>query len=205
MSATNRGLGGIRGAIRPRLVADSYATPAWVTKLLLREVDLPRGHWLDPCAGDGAIIRAANPKVDWSACEIRGECGPALSELNLSEILLGDFLDVGTRAGLAARAPYDVILTNPPYSLAEDFVNACLPLARNVIFLLRLNFLEGIRRSAFWQSHMPDVYVLSNRPSFTGKGTDATAYAWFRWYGAGIRREGAIRVLPLVPRDARKS
>jgi hypothetical protein len=24
-------------------------------------------------------------------------------------------------------------------------------------------------------------FVLPNRPSFTGKGTDATAYAWFCW------------------------
>lgn len=31
------------------------------------------------------------------------------------------------------------------------------------------------------RSHTPDIYVLPNRPSFSGKGTDSIEYAWFVW------------------------
>lgn len=48
--------------------------------------------------------------------------------------------------------------------------------------LLRLAFLESKKRCDFWQKHpVSKLYVLSERPSFTGAGTDATAYAWFVW------------------------
>ncbi len=188
-----------------RLAADAYSTPSWVTRLILDAIDLPAGRWLEPCAGDGAVIRAGDrDDVSWTACEIRSECGPLLAELPLSDVYLGDFLALADQ-GQFSEQPYDVVLTNPPYSLAEDFVNACLPLARHVVFLLRLNFLGGAARAAFWHDHMPDVYVLPNRPSFTGRGTDSTEYAWYHWHGAKVRREGHIRVLPALPISMRKS
>ena len=34
----------------------------------------------------------------------------------------------------------------------------------------------------FWKAYpVNKLYVLSKRPSFTGKGTDSAAYAWFVW------------------------
>lgn len=51
--------------------------------------------------------------------------------------------------------------------------------------LLRTAFLESKKRYNFWQKHLLNkLYVLSQRPSFTGKGTDATSYAWFIWNGS---------------------
>ena len=48
--------------------------------------------------------------------------------------------------------------------------------------LLRINFLGSQKRYDFWQQFPPDgLYVLSKRPSFTGKGTDSIDYAWFVW------------------------
>ena len=48
--------------------------------------------------------------------------------------------------------------------------------------LLRTAFLESKKRYDFWQRHpVSKLYVLSQRPSFTGKGTDATSYSWFIW------------------------
>ena len=48
--------------------------------------------------------------------------------------------------------------------------------------LLRLPFLESNKRYEFWQNHpVNKLYILSKRPSFRGKGTDATAYAFFVW------------------------
>lgn len=51
-----------------------------------------------------------------------------------------------------------------------------------VCWPLRLNFLGSKKRCKWLQADMPDVYVLPNRPDFTGDGGDATEYAWFVWY-----------------------
>ena len=80
---------------------------------------------------------------------------------------------------------YDVIIGNPPYSLALDFINKSLELLHPgglLIFLLRTNFLESEKRFKWWQEHpLSGLYTLHKRPSFTGRGTDATSYSWFVW------------------------
>lgn len=70
--------------------------------------------------------------------------------------------------------PYDCIITNPPYSLAEEFLRKSLEIAPVVCFLLRLNFLGSQKRAAFLSKNPPDVYVLSERPSFVNGKTDST-------------------------------
>ena len=73
------------------------------------------------------------------------------------------------------------IITNPPFSLAQEFLDKSLEEADVVIYLLRLGFLESINRKEFNTNNPPDhLVVLSKRPSFTGNGkTDSAAYAWF--------------------------
>ena len=59
-------------------------------------------------------------------------------------------------------------------------------------FLLRLAFLESVKRRPFWEQHPPAaVYVFTRRPSFTGGRTDSAAYGWFIWcahYGPPVLR-----------------
>lgn len=80
---------------------------------------------------------------------------------------------------------FDLIIGNPPYSLALEFTEKCLSLLSDegkLVFLLRTAFLESKKRYGFWQREpLSELYVLSKRPSFTGKGTDATSYSWFVW------------------------
>lgn len=55
-----------------------------------------------------------------------------------------------------------------------------------LIFLLRTNFLESEKRFKWWQEHpLSGLYTLHKRPSFTGRGTDATSYSWFVWERGG--------------------
>jgi len=76
----------------------------------------------------------------------------------------------------------DLIITNPPFSLEQEFITKSCKQAETVIMLLRLNYLGSITRHEWWKEYSPtSLYVLSKRPSFTGKGTDATDYAWFVW------------------------
>jgi hypothetical protein len=81
----------------------------------------------------------------------------------------------------------DGIITNPPFSLATDFIDRSLSEADFFAYLLRLNFWGSKKRKGWWQGKSPShQFTLSERPSFTGKGTDATEYAWFVWDNIGL-------------------
>lgn len=191
MSATNRG--------GHRSPADFYATPAWCVERLLEAVELPGGKWLEPAAGDGAIVRAAGrDDVSWDLWELRDSERPALKRsAPRASVRIGDFL-AAAREGDLGEARYDVAITNPPFRLAQEFIDACLGCADTVVMLLRLNYLASKARWGFMSTHTPDVYVLPNRPSFTGGGTDSIEYAWFVW-GREPRSEGRVKVLGLRP------
>jgi hypothetical protein len=94
-----------------------------------------------------------------------------------------DFADY-TSTGHEPR--FDVIIGNPPYNAAETHVRRALSLRSKpfgvVAFLLRLAFLESAERVPFWREHPASkIYVLSERPSFSGGTTDNAAYGIFVW------------------------
>jgi hypothetical protein len=109
---------------------------------------------------------------------------------------VGDFLALTP----PLNPDFDVVITNPPYNQALEFVRASLRWGKVVVMLLRLNWIASQKRHAFVREHPPDVYVLPNRPSFTGKGTDSIEYAWFVWGQGG----GRIDVLGLTPLEERR-
>ncbi len=198
MSATGRGA--------KRIANDCYPTPAWCVHRLLEATSLPGGHWLEPAAGEGAIIRAVNEHrrdVVWSAIDIRETAG-ALNPLGVVP-LVGDFLKMPSNGAQL----YDVAISNPPYSDAFEFIETSLRMARHVLMLLRLNFLASERRAAAMRSWKPDVYVLPNRPSFVPSGgkkgaTDSTEYAWFHFKHNELIRTGYLSVLATTPKEIRR-
>lgn len=190
MSATNRG--------GQRSEADFYATPAWCVRRLLERVQLPGGDWLEPGAGNGSIIRAVRSvrrDASWTAVELRPEAWVEASARGAGGAAwyVGDFL--GPWPGSTAKMRFDVAIGNPPYSLALPFIERAMHYARVVVFLLRLDFLGSRGRAAFMRKTQPSVYVLPDRPSFRGKGTDSNEYAWFVW---GFDAIPQIHVLDLT-------
>lgn len=175
-----------------RVEADYYPTPAWCVHRLLEAVDLPAGVWLEPCVGDGAIVRAVGRTgrlgVQWRTYDIR--------EDSVASTVM-DFLSLEPNP---LRSSADVCLTNPPYSLAMEFVQHAMKHAHVTAMLLRLNFLGSEGRAQFFRAHPPSVYVLPNRPSFVGGRTDACEYAWFVW---GLNATPEIRVLATTPKSER--
>jgi hypothetical protein len=186
-----------------RRADDFYETPGFCVHRLLEAVDLPGGVWVEPSAGHGAIITAVNSfrsDVKWAGFEIRPEARPYLVPLVFNTgSMTKDFLATIMHIDEPA-----VVIGNPPFSLAKEFVMHALAIAPYVAMLLRLNFIGSAKRSAFFRSDMPDVYVLPNRPSFTGGGTDATEYAWCVWTPERGRRSGRVEVLAETPLEERR-
>jgi hypothetical protein len=207
VSSTNRG--------GERSEADDYPTPEWAVLRFLESygAQLPGGPWLEPAAGDGAIIRAVNtwraqtlqttPGIEWSAAELRPSCEPLLDALVRPPggVFIGDFL--------TAPSPgrFSVAITNPPFRLARDFAEKCLSMADYVVLLLRLNFLGSGKRHEWMQANLPDIHVLPDRPSFRGDNkTDSIEYGWFVWgpENRSGKRSSSLYLLDRTPKAVRK-
>lgn len=167
-----------------RIEGDRYYTDDAVALRLVRLLDLTGAkRVVEPSVGGGAFVRAI--RAVWPGWIYGIDINHDAPGLDLcpSQIRGADFLDVG-KSGDFLDLPNgaDWIIGNPPYSHAEAHVRHALTLAPRCAFLLRLAFLESTKRVAFWRDHQPArVYVLAQRPSFTGGGTDSAAYGWFVW------------------------
>jgi predicted RNA methylase len=188
MSATGRSL--VRNGL------DFYETPAWCVRAILKHLPLG-GRILEPGCGNGAILKALLA-ADLDAHAIVGvEQNPELADLARAalpggEVHCEDFLTCDDYGG------FDLVIGNPPYGLAQEFVERALQLAEpdngTVAMLLRLSWVASLKRVAFHKAAPCDIYVLPRRPSFTGGGTDSCDYAWFTWAPGG---GGRWRVLDL--------
>jgi hypothetical protein len=176
----------------------SNAVRALVRAHELGYLELPGGRWLEPAAGDGAIIRGFAHRFDvvWDAVELRRASFDQLRRLpGLVEI------DCPTNylQRPAPAVPYRVAITNPPFSLSLRFVGKLLLEAEVVLMLLRLDWLGSLERNEFLRRCPPDVFPLAQRPSFDGSGnTDKYNCAWFKWPGGGGGRPWG-RIFPLAP------
>jgi hypothetical protein len=153
---------------------DCYETPACAVEALLRVESLPHRIW-EPACGPGAMVRV-------------------LLE-NGHEVVASDIVDYGW--GHVVRDFLDLpdpqvpfpIMTNPPYQLAEKFVCKALKMSPLVIMLLRLAFLESVRRTDILEkSGLARIHVFRNRlPMMHRKGwggpkaSSAMPFAWFVW------------------------
>lgn len=192
-------------------VVDSFSeyfpTPGWCVHRFIEKVQLPKGTWFEPCAGSGDIIQGVKDirkdPIYWHANELRSECEDTLKKL-ANVVTIRDFLQWPVEPG---PRQYDVIISNPPFSLAMDVIRKSLELADFVAMLLRLNFFGSAERTPFFKEFMPDTYVIPERPSFDGKGTDSIEYAWFVWPQPEKRKRsrGFIELLDNTPKSVRKA
>ena len=170
--------------------------------------ELPRGLWCEPCAGDGAIIRAVNAfreqrsmaPVQWRAADLRAKTRVFLDPLIGAEnVEIADYRDSKLR-----HEPVHVTITNPPFAIAEQVLRTAQRHSDHVLLLLRLNFLGSEQRHSYLQEHKPaNIFVLPNRPAFKGDGkTDSIEYAWFHWapWAAEYSKLYTLALTPLAER-----
>lgn len=162
MSSTNRGS-------NRNPIVDFYPTPLYTLKSLTDHhfINYPV---LEPCAGDLAIAN----ELEKDGLVITND-----NRLDTPTHYHENYLE------WVPDINFKTIITNPPFSIAEEVITKALADVSNngeVIMLLRLNFLGSQKRHNFWQRNTPQkIYVLSKRPKFTGNSSDSCEYAWFVW------------------------
>lgn len=160
---------------------DYYQTPYSMTRQLL-EVENFEGKILEPSCGAGAIVKVLrdyNKSVDY--CDLNNEFSLTGIFKDFKDFVNDDF------------DRYDNIITNPPYSLAKEFILKAKQITNNKIaMLLPLNYLHGVTRynEIYLDREFPlkVVYVFCRygmlEETIRDDGTYRTGmmvYAWYIW------------------------
>ena len=75
--------------------------------------------------------------------------------------------------------PYDMIITNPPFSIKDKIIKRCYDLGKPFALLLPLTALEGERRNKLFTENGIGVVVLDKRVDYNGKGACWYNTSWF--------------------------
>ena len=182
-----------------RVENDYYATNPKAVTMLLNEYDFHANTILEPCVGDGHIVNAVNDffvnKRDITCLD--------LVDRGYPNTIVQDFLTWKT------IKKFEGIITNPPFSLAQEFIEKGMELLTDdgqMAMFLKIQFLEGAKRKEFFEKYPPKyIYVFRNRMATwnnglekdpkTGKRWATTmCHAWFIWE-KGSKSEPIIRWL----------
>jgi hypothetical protein len=155
---------------------DLYETPVCAVAALLRVEHLPHRIW-ECAAGRGAIVNVLRDRDHVVIASDIHDYGFPLH-------FVADFL-------ATAKAPpgCSTIITNPPYRDADRFVRHALDPVPHVYLLLRLAFLESVRRTDILEKRgLARVHVfrkrlpMMHRDGWSGpRASSAIPFAWFRW------------------------
>jgi predicted RNA methylase len=190
---------------KARIEGDKYYTPHAVVCQCLRRVlpvvcQKPRTV-LEPCAGSGSITRLLHtsfPEAKIYAVDIDGTHKDRW-QAHYSKVR--DYLSMEPWS----RQPVlvDLIVTNPPYSLALQFCERAITEARVVAVLVRQGFLSSQKRYKFFKRHPPSwVFLLPSRPSFAHGSTDKYDYCWVVWDRSSS--DTKVRWLPILRGKVRR-
>lgn len=167
--------------VRGRIEDDFYATPTEATEALF-SVETFVGNVWEPACGNGMmseVIKQYNEVIS-SDLVNRGYGKVGI-----------DFLKTNNRD--AGYDIYDNIITNPPFSLFQEFAEKALYEANEKVALFgKLQALEGQKRATFLEkSPLKTVYIFKKRinPLRNGSPVDENgkpwastmAFAWFVW------------------------
>jgi hypothetical protein len=140
------------------------------------------------------LLKLEQFKNVWESACGEGHLSKVLVENNIhgksSDLIDRGYGEVLNFLGIDIQDWDGDIITNPPFRFAKEFVQKALsivPEGRKVAMFLRIQFLEGKDRKAFFKNNLPKtVYVSSSRikcginGDFSG-GSSAACYCWIVW------------------------
>lgn len=168
-----------------RVDLDYYATNPQAVKMLLNKYTFDAQTILEPCVGGGHIANAINDffknKRDITCLDIVDRGYP--------NTIVTDYLKWET------DKRFEGIITNPPFSLAQEFIEKSIDLLDNngqIAMFLKIQFLESDKRKEFFEKYPPKyIYVFRNRMATWNNGQSldqngkrwatTMCHAWFIW------------------------
>lgn len=188
-----------------RVENDYYATNPQAVKMLLTKYGFDGHSLLEPCVGGGHIAKTINEfytnKRDITCLDIVDRGYP--------NTIVQDFLTWET------DRKFEGIITNPPYSLAQEFIEKGMSLLTEetddtvngqMAMFLKIQFLEGAKRKELFKKYPPKyIYTFRNRMATWNNGNEfdpntgkrwatTMCHAWFIWE-CGSQTEPIVRWL----------
>lgn len=165
---------------------DFFPTPPWATRALVESVfdrlgiSIEHSNVWEPACGQGHMSKV-----------LKEYCHNVLeSDVHDYGIgaAVGSFVGQGLDV-MASPARLDWVITNPPFNLAEEFVERAVCEAKaNCALLLRTAWLEGAERWRNIFGRIPPTHVAQfvervpmTRGRWDPQASSATAYSWFIW------------------------
>ena len=153
---------------------DFYATNPYDVKEIINILNLKTNlKILEPCAGNGHISQTLK---DLGFNVYSNDM--IQREYNLDSNV--DFL----KTGLTLK--FDVVITNPPFKYAKEFIEKSLQYADTVIILAKLDLFESEKRMFINNRYLENVYVHTKRAKFAKGGNNeyfkkssSMSTAWF--------------------------
>jgi len=166
-----------------RRKADFYPTPYEVALAFVMCLEVaPDARVLEAGAGDGVFVQALYDVhgVKAHALELHEKDHPALLDAPCASITWGRFEDH------FPAEPYDLVLGNPPFSIALEFVRHalfCLKQGGRLAYVLPTSFSHTWERAPFIRESPPRLKLgFTERPPFDpdlGSNTNSAEYAGY--------------------------
>lgn len=166
---------------------DDFPTPPWGTRALC--------EWMTVEGLLAPFMTCREPAAN------RGHMAGTLGEF-FNAVEAADVHDYG--AGYPVRDylfgslpdPVDWTITNPPFRLAEQFIERAIATSRlGVAMIVRAAFLEGVGRfERLFSEHEPghvlqfSERVVMHKGKLSPNGSTATAYCWIIWRPTAVGR-----------------
>ena len=142
--------------------SDVFQTPNTALEPILQYIPAEYSIW-EPASGNGNIVRFFREK----GYNIIG------SDLQGGVDFFENTIDT------------DCIITNPPYSIKDQWIKRCYDLNKPFMLLLPITAFEGIKRQKLYKENGIQVILFNRRinyqtPSGRGSGSYFSS-AWFSW------------------------
>ena len=165
---------------KSRMPLDFYPTSQKLTEQLLLKYPISKDKViLEPCSGNGHISNYLKELGYTVITNDFDKTKPAEYGLDITDKLSLQIINNDEAC--------DVVITNPPFNIANLILENCLEVVDEVVMLLRLSFLEATkdRKDVLnrYKDNLIKVVTVNPRPKFREdtKGTDSVTVAWFIW------------------------
>ena len=146
---------------------DKYYTPRWAVESIIKYIPKDKVIW-ESCCGQQHIS---------SVLESYGY------KVISTDIEMGDVYDFMT---YEPEEHYDIIITNPPFSIKTEVIKRCYELNKPFMLLLPNGTMESIKRINMFKEHGITCFQFTRRvqyvSTYTTKRPSAPFYSlWYGW------------------------